>query len=143
MPPSTDRKLRIQFQKTLQKGYVQNACLDPCVPAAVGLVTESNETVIVRVDPKQGGHYWFSDRRVLRQDSSGVRELLRYEAVRRARLMNPAAAYIAVPWLLWMLGNLSLRDLSLQEAKSRRQYHGWLKIEVTDSVIVLEGLEQA
>jgi len=129
MPPTIDRKLRIQFQKSVQKGFVTNACLDPEIPSVVKQAAEPNEDFIVRVDPKQGGHYWFSDRRVLCEDANGVRELLRYETVHLAHWMFKDA---------WK----DPRMLS-QASELKRKYYDRLEIEVQSGLVVLEGLDQA
>ncbi len=129
MAPSIERKLRIQFQKSLRKGYVSNAFLDPEIHSFVKQMAEPNEIFIVRVDPKQGGHYWFSDRRVLCEDATGARELLRYENVRRTH---------------WMFKDFwKDRQLLLQGPDLKRKYHDRLEIEAPDMLVVMEGLDQA
>ena len=129
MPPTIDRKLRIQFQKSVQKGFVTNACLDPEIPSVVKQAAEPNEDFIVRVDPKQGGHYWFSDRRVLCEDANGTRELFRYQSLRRVHWMFKDA---------WK----DPRMLS-QTSELKRKYYDRLEIEVQSGLVVLEGLGQA
>jgi hypothetical protein len=129
MAPSIERKLRIQFQKSLRKGHVTNAWLDPGVPGLVQQMAEPNEIFIVRVDPKQGGHYWFSDRRVLSEDPTGARELLRYGNVRRTH---------------WMFKDFwKDRELLLQGPDLKRKYYDRLEIEVQSGLVVLEELDQA
>lgn len=129
MPPSTERKLIIQFQKYLHPGYVQNAFIDPDVPNSVAREADLNEIFIVRIDLRHGGHYWLSNRRVLHEDSDGLRELLRYTAVQQVH---------------WMFkdGFTDPRVLS-EGANFKRQYYDRLEIEVEDGLVVLEGLGQA
>jgi hypothetical protein len=74
MPPTIERKLRIQFQKSIRHGFVKNACLDPIASSLAAQAAETGEEFIIRVDSKKGGHYWFSDRRVLREESDAIRE---------------------------------------------------------------------
>lgn len=66
-PLSAKEKLRIQFRKSLRKGYTRNAEMDPVVPEGLFAMTEPEETIIVRVDSTKGQHYWFTDRRLLCQ----------------------------------------------------------------------------
>ena len=81
-------KLRIQFRKSIQRGYAKNAELDPVVPAPITNAFEPEETCIVRVDStKEGKHYWFTDRRVLCQHDDSISELLRYQSVTEAHWM--------------------------------------------------------
>lgn len=129
MPPSIDRKLRIQFQKSARKGDVKNACLDPTASSMVEKATEPNERFIVRVDPKQGGHYWFSDRRVLCEDANGAWELFRYESLRRVH---------------WMFkGAFKDPRMLSQASELKSKYYDRLEIEVQSGLVVLEGLDQA
>ena len=129
MPPTIDRKLRIQFQKSIRHGFVKNACLDPITSSIAAHAAETGEDFIVRIDPKNGGHYWFSDRRVLREESDGIRELLRYKAVQRIH---------------WMFKDVwkDPRMLS-QPGELKREYYDRLEIETPGSLVVLEGLGQA
>ena len=59
----------------------------PVAPDAMTLVAEPEEALIVRVDSTKGQHYWFSDRRLLREDDKGIDELLRYDSVTKAHWM--------------------------------------------------------
>lgn len=52
MPPTIDRKLRIQFQKSIRHGFVKNACLDPITSSIAAHAAETGEDFIVRIDPK-------------------------------------------------------------------------------------------
>lgn len=129
MPPSTERKLKIQFRKYLHPGYVQNACIDPDVPNSVAREADLNEIFIVRVDLTHGGHYWFSNRRVLHEDSDGLRELLRYTAVQQVH---------------WMFKNgFSDPRVLAEGANFKGKYYDRLEIEVEDGLVVMEGLGQA
>jgi hypothetical protein len=129
MPPTTDRKLRIQFKKSLRKGFVTNAFLDPEIYGFVKQAAEPNESFIVRVDRKQGGSYWFSDRRVLLEDVNDPRELLRYENVRRAH---------------WMFkGGLRNPIMLSRGPSAKREHYDRIEIEVRVGLVVLEGLGQA
>lgn len=129
MPPTIDRKLRIKFQKSVQKAFVTNACLDPEIHGVVKQAAEPDEDFIVRVDPKQGGHYWFSDRRVLCEDANGPRELFRYRSLRRVH---------------WMFKD-SWKDPRMlsQPSELKRKYYDRLEIETPENLVVLEGLGQA
>lgn len=129
MPPTIERKLRIQFQKSISHGFVNNACLDPVISSIAAQTAETGEYFIVRVDSKKGGHYWFSDRRVLREESDGIRELLRYKDAQRIHWMFKDA---------WK----DPRELS-QPGELKRNYHDRLEIETPGGFVVLEGLEQA
>ena len=68
IPFTVDEKLRVQFRKSLRKGYVRNAQLDPEVSSAVRQLAVENERFSVRVDRSKGGRFWFSDHRVLFED---------------------------------------------------------------------------
>lgn len=129
MPPTIERKLRIQFQKSIRHGDVKNACLDPIASNLAAQAAETGEEFIVRVDSKKGGHYWFSDRRVLREDSDAIRELLRYETAQRVH---------------WMFKDewKDPRMLS-HPGEMKRNYYDRLEIETPGNLVVLEGLEQA
>lgn len=129
MPPTIERKLRIQFQKSIRHGFTKNACLDPIASSLVVQAAETGEEFIVRVDSKKGGHYWFSDRRVLREESDGIQELLRYKAAQRIH---------------WMFkdGWKDPRMLS-QPGEMKRKYYDRLEIETPGNLVVLDGLEQA
>ena len=103
--------------------------IDPNVSMLAEHAAEPNESFIVRVDPKQGGHYWFSERRVLREDANGVQELLRYEAVQEVH---------------WMFKNLFQDPDKMAEISMlKSRYYDRLEIEVSGSLVVLEGLDQA
>lgn len=86
-PLSAKEKLRIQFRKSLRKGYTRNAEMDPVVPEGLFAMTEPEETIIVRVDSTKGQHYWFTDRRLLCQHADGIHEMLRYQSVMKAHWM--------------------------------------------------------
>ena len=141
--PTVARKLRIQFRKYLEKGYVRNAQLDPRIPPEVAQLAEANESFIVRVDrvgwqppwpgatarAAQGGRFWFSDHRVLLEDES-VHELFRYESVREC---------------YWMFKDLPDRinaDPGLGK-DMKRNYGDRLEIDLGDRICVLDGLGQA
>lgn len=122
------------MRKSLRKGYAKNIEMDPVVPDAMTLVAEPQEALIVRVDSTKGQHYWFSDRRLLRENDKGVDELLRYDSVTKAH---------------WMI-----RDLWTDRVKSLLQSQGAasqlkanhfdrLEIGSQDRIVVLEGLDQA
>jgi hypothetical protein len=129
MSPPNDRKLRIQFQKSLRKGFVMNALLDPEIYGFVKRAAEPNESFIVRVDRKQGGSYWFSDRRVLLEDVNAPRELLRYENVRRTH---------------WMFkGGLRNPIMLSRGSSAKHEHYDRIEIEVGGGLVVLEGLGQA
>lgn|GEM_PF-5125324 len=129
MPPSTERKLRIQFKKAVQKGTVTNALLDPMASASVEQAIEPDEKLIVRVDLKQSGHYWFSDRRVLYENVHGIHELVRYVAVRHVH---------------WMLKDKFKDPRFLAEGpKFKIKYYDRLEIETEHGLVVLEELDQA
>ncbi|HEY4677341.1 MAG TPA: hypothetical protein VIJ01_09275 [Candidatus Angelobacter sp.] len=129
MPPTIERKLRIQFQKSIRHGYVKNACLSPPISSIAAQSAETGEDFIVRVDSKNGSHYWFSDRRVLREQSDGIRELLRYKAVQRVH---------------WMFKDVWKDPRILSETGDlKRKYYDRLEIETPEGLVVLDGLEQA
>lgn len=132
-PLSVQEKLRIKFRKSLRKGYAKNIEMDPAVPDAMTLVREPEEALIVRVDSTKGQHYWFSDRRLLREDDKGIDELLRYESVTKAH---------------WMFRDLWTDPVKLvQSAGGASQLKAnnfdRLEIESHDRLVVLEGLDQA
>ena len=129
MPFTDGEKLRVQFRKSLRKGYVRNAQLDPEISAAVHEVVAQGETFIVRVDRNKGGRFWFSDHRVLFADED-VREILRYEDVRGVH---------------WMFKDLRNRIKAEPQSGSdlKRQYFDRLEIELADRLCVLDGLSQA
>jgi hypothetical protein len=129
MPPSIDRKLRIQFHKEIRKGFVKNAFLDPRPSAAMEQAVELSERLIVRVDPKQGGHYWFSDRSLFYEDGHGIRELLKYGNVKK---------------LYWMFKD-GFKDQRIVSgtANFKEKYFDRLEIDTDTGVVVLEGLDQA
>ena len=97
--------------------------MDPVIPEALTLVAEPEETFIVRVDSTKGQHYWFSDRRLLRQDVQGIGELFAYEAVDNGH---------------WMF-----RDRTLWSAELKATCFDRLEIESRDGLVVLDGLDQA
>jgi hypothetical protein len=129
MPPTIDRKLRIQFQKSIRHGFAKNACLDPIVSKIAAQAAETGEYFIVRVGSKNGSHYWFSDRRVLREESDSIQELLRYKDAQQIH---------------WMFKDVwkDPRMLS-QTGDLKRKYYDRLEIETPGSLVVLDGLEQA
>src|SRR6516225_8402380 len=86
-PLSPEEKLRIQFRKSLRRGYTKNAEMDPVVAEGIAAIMEPEEAMIVRVASRKGQHYWFSDRRLLCEYDDGIRELLRYESVIEAHWM--------------------------------------------------------
>ena len=131
-PLSNQEKLRITFRKTLRKGYVNNAELDPMLPPSFRLTGEPDETFIVRVDSTKGGHYWFSDRRLVHETAGAERELLPYDAIQNAH---------------WMFSDLTQRLKSARsedEISTIKTDHGdRLEIELPTGNIALEGLGQA
>jgi hypothetical protein len=127
MPLTVAKKLRVQFRKELEKGYVQNAQLDPELSRAVAQLAEANESFVVRVDRVKGGQFWFSDHRVLFEDQS-VHELFRYDSVRRCH---------------WMFKNLQDRAEAEPGTDFKRKYGDQLEIDLGDRVCVLDGLAQA
>jgi hypothetical protein len=87
MALSNAEKLKAQFRKSLRKGFVRNAELDPTPSSRVALEAEPAENFIVCVHSRRGGRYWFTDRRALFEDSDLVREVFRYEAVQETHWM--------------------------------------------------------
>lgn len=86
-PLSNADKLRIQFRKSLRKGYLTNTELDPAMPPERGRILEIDEQLVVRVDSTKGSHYWFTDRRVLSGDWTDFQELLRYRSLLKPHWM--------------------------------------------------------
>jgi hypothetical protein len=129
VPFTVGEKLRAQFRKSLRKGYVQNAQLDPTLSGIVAQFAEDQEGFIVRVDHSKEGRFWFSDRRVL-FESEDVHELFRYDCV------------LGVHWMF-----KNLWDRIKAEPKSgdhlKTQYFDRLEIDLGDRICVLDGLEQA
>ena len=119
-----ERKLRIQFVKALKRGHVHNAQLDPAVTRKIAHATEPGEHFIVRIDKRNGGSYWFSDRRVLLDDDSKAQEILRYEFVQTAH---------------WITKDLS----KVWTPAYKKSHYDRLEIELTDGLAVLDGLGQA
>jgi hypothetical protein len=130
---STGEKLRIQFRKSLRKGYTKNAELDPPVPPEISSVLEAGERLDVRVDSTKSRHYWFTDRRLLGKDGSGVCELLRYDAV------------VSAHWMFKDFWTSRVRLLDSEEKAStfKRDHFDRLEIELPDRLVVLDGLDQA
>jgi hypothetical protein len=129
LPFSVPDKLRIQFRKSLRKGHVTNAVLDPVLSHGIELTAEPRESFIVRVDRTKGGRYWFSDRRVMREDDAGVNELLRYDAVER------------VHWMFKTFWEDSERAARMIQTKLN--HYDRLEIETREGPAVLENLDQA
>lgn len=129
IPFTVDEKLRVQFRKSLRKGYVRNAQLDPEVSSAVRQLAVENERFIVRVDRSKGGRFWFSDHRVLFEDD-GIQEILRYDRVRSVH---------------WMFKDLWQRIKAEPGTGSdmKSQYFDRLEIDLGGRVCVLDGLGQA
>ena len=122
--------LRLQFLKSLRRGYAKNAELDPEVALSIVSGAEDNETFDVRVDSTKGDRYWFSDRRLLRENADGVYELLRYAAVTKVH---------------WMFkdSRLQLSNHETNAVELKRNHFDRLEIELLDGLVVLEGLDQA
>ena len=133
-PLSVQEKLRIKFRKSLRKGYAKNIEMDPVVPDAITLVAEPQEALIVRVDSTKGQHYWFSDRRLLREDDKGIDELLRYDSVTKAHWMFRD---------LWTDRVKSLLQSQGAASQLKANHFDRLEIESQDRIVVLEGLDQA
>jgi hypothetical protein len=132
-PLSAKEKLRIQFRKSLRRGFTKNAELDPVVSEEVAAIMELEETVIVRVDSTKGQHYWFTDRRLVSQHEDSIHELLRYHSVIEAHWMSKD---------FWTKRVKSRQ--SLEVAKQFKSNHfDRLEIESHDRLVVLEGLDQA
>src|SRR5215472_3580736 len=72
------QKLRIKFRKALRKHPTTNAELDPAAPLPVRLMLKSEEVLVVKVTRTNGGHYWFTDRRLIGQGGTEFLELLKY-----------------------------------------------------------------
>jgi hypothetical protein len=130
MALSNAEKLRVQFRKSLRKGFVKNAELDPTPSSKVALEAEPNENFIVRVNSRKGGQYWFTDRRALFENSDLVREVFRYDAVQDTH---------------WMFKNLwdRLKTDPTIGSQLKAENFDRLEIEVGDRVCVLDGLNQA
>ena len=130
MPPTIDRKLRIQFQKSIRHGYVKNACLDPTASSLAAQAAETGEEFIVRVDSGERQAITGSgDRRVLREESDGIQELLRYKAAQRIH---------------WMFKDVWKDPRMLSESSElKRKYYDRLEIETPGCLVVLDGLDQA
>ena len=129
MPFTVGEKLRVQFRKSLRKGYVRNAQLDPKMSGTVAQLADDHESFIVRVDRSKGGLFWFSDHRVL-FENEGVHELFRYDCVRGVH---------------WMFKNLGDRVKAEPGSGSdlKRHHFDRLEIDLGDRVCVLDGLDQA
>ena len=122
-------KLRVQFRKSVCKGYVRNAQLDPRMSGTVAQFAEEHENFIVRVTRSKGGQFWLSDHRVLFEDE-GIHELFRYDRVRGVH---------------WMSKNLWDREKYEPGSGSdlKKQHFDRLEIDLGDTVCVLDGLDQA
>ena len=120
------------FRRSLGKGYFKNAELDPAAPPALQLMTERDETFIVRIHSTKGWHYWFSDRRLLREDPGSTQELLRYEAIQQAH---------------WMFSDLhnrwKLARSPSELTRMKLDHFDRLEIELPTGIVSLEGLDQA
>jgi hypothetical protein len=131
-PFSVEERLRIQFRKSLRRGFTKNAEMDPVVAEQMTALMEPEETMIVRVVSTKGQRYWFSDRRLLCEYDGGIRELLRYESVIKAH---------------WMFKDRSTRMKPPVSKEGISQFKAnnfdRLEIELQDRLVVLEGLDQA
>jgi hypothetical protein len=127
---TTSEKLRIQFRKEVRHGFAKNAELDPGVPSGLQILAEAGEAFVVRVNSTKGYRYWFSDRRLLREESNATLELFRYDAIQRAQ---------------WMSRDITERRKREPEGISEMKVlHGDLvEVGLPEGDIVLEGMGQS
>jgi tricorn protease-like protein len=121
MSISAERRLEILFKKSLHHGFVQNVELCPAPTGKLKELLLPEERCVVLVRDKAGRALWFTDRRLLRQDSDQIVELFTYDSVRRVH---------------WMA-----RENRFQFPKE--QYYDRLEIDSDAGDVQLDGLEQA
>lgn len=132
MPLTVDQRLRIQFRKSIAKGYAPGVELDPSPTPRLAQVREPGETYIVKI-PTAGRVYWLSNRRILAETQTESQELVRYNDVRRVH---------------WMFSDLRERWVHAANhgdpvTDIKMAYYDRIEIETTEETAVLEGLGQA
>ena len=78
---SFEEKLRIQFTKALRRSACDNAVLDPSSSDYLADHLADGETVVVRVDGRDGTKYWFTPHSVFREHGTNFDEILRYSQI--------------------------------------------------------------
>jgi len=132
-PPLAEEMLRIQFRKSLRRGFTRNADMDPVAAEGITGILEPEETLVVRVVSTNGQHYWFSDRRLLWEYDGGSHERLRYGSVIKAHWMFKD---------FWTVRRKLLQSND-EAAQFKASHFDRLEIELQDRVVVLDGLNQA
>lgn len=118
---NSERYLRLQFKKALHHGHVHNAELDPPPTEPVRAMLERDESCMVLVQNKRQQSLWFTDRRLLRQDASGVIELFAYEAVQKVHWMSRENPF----------------------AMPKTEYFDRLEVDTDSGEVEIDGLDQA
>jgi hypothetical protein len=118
---TAERRLQILFKKEIHHGFLRNALLSPNPTEQVKDSLQPDERCVVLVKDKMQRGLWFTDRRLLREDASGVLELFSYVAVRRVH---------------WMA-----RENRFQLPKE--EYFDRLEIDLETGDAQIDGLDQA
>jgi hypothetical protein len=133
-----EKWLRLQLRRQMRKGHLSGAGLDPRPTEGVSQSVEEGERVLASVAGKTGDHYWFTDRRLLKETPQGVSTLLRYEAVEH------------VHWMFrdldeWLRRTMRHPDPqgTIARTKSARYDRLLVELKGADGVLTLEGLGQA
>ena len=113
--------LELQFKKGIHHGHIHNAELNPTPSEPVMAKLEGMESCLVLVRSKRQQCFWFTDRRLLRQDSSEVIELFPYRSVKAVHWMSRAHPF-SVP---------------------KSEYFDRLEIDYDEGGVEIDGLDQA
>lgn len=116
------RYLLLQFKKGIHRGHIYNAELNPAPAEPLVNQLDQGECCLVLVrDKRQQYCLWFTDRRLLRQDSAEVMQLFRYDAVQKVHWMAKENRF-------------HLR---------KEEYFDRLEVDLDTGEAVIDGLDQA
>lgn len=116
-----DRYLELQFKKSIHHGHIHNAELNPTPSGPLMAELEEKESCLVLVRNKRQEALWFTDRRLLRQDVSGVIELLQYRAVKAVHWMSREHPF----------------------AVSKSEFFDRLEVDLDEGGVEIDALDQA
>jgi hypothetical protein len=133
-------KLRIKFRKALRKQPTMNAELDPGAPLPITLMLKPDEVLVVKVTRTNGGHYWFTDRRLIDQSGNEFWELLKYDQVRTAHWMF-ADLSDRIKGEMLRLRNSELIEKSLVDMKLNN--YDRVAVDIDSKTVVVDGLGNA